>query len=78
MDVLLTDEIQFRIGDKKYLTLYILRLKNSKHVFFQNKKANKEKKVIGKNFQEKIEQEISLPIWILYFYQTRTKGGEKL
>ena len=53
MDVLLTDEIQFRIGDKKYLTLYILRLKNSKHVFFQNKKANKEKKVIGKNFQEK-------------------------
>lgn len=53
MDVLLTDEIQFRIGDKKYLTLYILRLKNSKHDFFKNKKANKEKKVIGKNLQEK-------------------------
>lgn len=26
MDVLLTDEIQFSIGDKNYLTLYILRL----------------------------------------------------
>jgi len=44
MDVLLTDEIQFRIGDKKYLTLYILRLKNSKHVFFKIKKRIKRRR----------------------------------
>ena len=51
---------------------------NSRHDFFQNKKANKEKKAIGKNLRKNLKSEISLPIWILYFYQTRTKGGEKL
>lgn len=54
IDVLLNDEIQFSM-EIKIPNLIYSPFEKFKTRFFQNKKANKEKKVIGKKFKKKIE-----------------------